>query len=292
MALLGRQVKNGTMIQKRVWDILDVAPEGDRVSHIESVFMFALILLNATVVVLGTVKEIDQEYGAELQAFEAFSVVIFTMEYVGRLWSCVVVEKYSQPIVGRLRFILRPESLIDLLSILPFYISVITFDLRVLRLLRLLRIFRLLKLARYSTALVLLGEAFRSRRAELGVTLTLMLIVLIIAASLMYFFEHETQPDKFTDIPTSMWWAVVTLTTIGYGDVFPVTPVGKLLGGLMAVIGVGFVALPTGIISVGFVEELQNFKKKLKKQQEPTTAKCTCPHCGKEIAVVLQSEKG
>ncbi len=268
-----------------------MASEGDRVSRIESIFMFTLILLNATVVVLGTVKEIDQEYGAELHAFETFSVIIFTMEYVGRLWSCVVVEKYSHPMIGRLRFIVKPESLVDLLSVLPFYLSFLTVDLRVLRLLRLIRIFRLLKLARYSTALVLLGEAFRSRRAELGVTLTLMLIVLIIAASLMYFFEHEAQPDKFTDIPTSMWWAVVTLTTIGYGDVFPVTPFGKMLGGVIAVMGVGFVALPTGIISVGFVEELQNFKKKLKKQAEPTTSKCVCPHCGKEIEIVLQFEK-
>ncbi|MCS7014249.1 MAG: ion transporter [Chloroherpetonaceae bacterium] len=281
------------VLQKRVWDILDVAPEGDRLSQLESAFMLTLILLNAFAVILGTVESIEVKYGVWLHYFEVFSILIFTLEYVGRLWSCVVVEKYAHPIIGRLRFALTFDSIVDLISVLPFYLSFLVIDLRILRLLRFIRLFRLLKLTRYATALVLLKETFRSRRAELGVTVLLLLVVLTIAATLMYFAEKDAQPDKFSDIPSAMWWAVITLTTIGYGDVFPVTMLGKFIGGLIAVLGIGFVALPTGIISVGFVEELRAYRERLKKAKmgasTPEALQCRCPHCGKEIELHLSS---
>jgi voltage-gated potassium channel len=119
-----------------------------------------------------------------------------------------------------------------------------------------------------------------------------MSLVLIIASTLMFFAEHEAQPDKFPDIPTAMWWAVITLTTIGYGDVFPITAIGKVIASLIAILGIGFVALPTGIISVGFVEELRNFKESLKQKSSsssPESFKCVCPHCGKEIEISVHS---
>lgn len=284
------------MLKKRVWEILDIAPESDRLSQIESAFMFSLILLNATAVVFSTVKSIEEEYGAWLNLFEDISVFIFTLEYLGRLWSCTAVPQYSAPFLGRLRFALTVGSLIDLFAILPFYLSFGDLDLRVLWLLRLFRVFRLLKLARYSTAVSLLGATIRGRRAELAATGLLMFLVLIIGSTLMFFAERDAQPDKFPDIPTSMWWAVITLTTIGYGDVFPVTALGKVIGGFIAVIGIGFVALPTGIISVGFVEELRNFRENLKKKADSSNVrdadavKCVCPHCGREVEVSLRSK--
>lgn len=272
--------------QQRIWDILDVAPEGDRLSQLESTFMLVLILCNALAVVVGSIESIEAEYGKWLSAFEVFSIMIFTLEYVGRLWSCVVVEKYAHPVFGRLRFAVSFDALVDLLSILPFYLSPLVLDLRILRLLRLFRLFRLLKLTRYATALVLLKDALHARRAELGTTTLLMLVILIVAATLMYFAEKDAQPDKFADIPSAMWWAVITLTTIGYGDVFPVTVLGKLIGGFIAVLGIGFVALPTGIISVGFVEELRAHRERLRKEtqwHDTQLVTCRCPHCGKEL---------
>lgn len=279
--------------QQRIWDILDAAPEGDRLSQLESAFMLTLILLNAFAVVVGTVESVAEAYSQWLSAFEVFSIVIFTLEYVGRLWSCVVVEKYAQPVFGRLRFAVSFDALVDFLSILPFYLSFLVLDLRILRLLRLFRLFRLLKLTRYASALVLLKDTLHARRAELGVTMLLLLIVLIVAATLMYFAEKNAQPDKFADIPSAMWWAVITLTTIGYGDVFPVTVMGKFIGSFIAILGIGFVALPTGIISVGFVEELRAYRERLKKekqQHDTQSVMCRCPHCGKELELRLPSE--
>ncbi len=276
------------MLIQRVWQILDVAPENDRVSQAESIFMFCLILLNTVSIVLETVQPIKARYTLWFEMLETVSVALFTLEYLGRLWSCVVVPEYASPLVGRLRFALTPGSLIDLISILPFYLSLAELDLRILWMLRFLRLFRLLKLTRYSVAISLLGGTIHSRRAELLATGLLMFLVLIIASTLMFFAEHEAQPDKFPDIPTAMWWAVITLTTIGYGDVFPVTAIGKVIGGFIAIVGIGFVALPTGIISVGFVEELRLFREKLRKQTQassPSSIKCTCPHCGKEIEI-------
>jgi len=280
------------MLIQRVWQILDVAPENDRVSQAESIFMFCLILLNAASIILETVQSIKERYMLWFETLETISVVLFTLEYLGRLWSCVVVPEYASPLVGRLRFALTPGSLIDLISILPFYLSLANLDLRILWMLRFLRLFRLLKLERYSVAISLLGGTIRSRRAELLATGLLMSLVLIIASTLMFFAEHEAQPDKFPDIPTAMWWAVITLTTIGYGDVFPITAIGKVIASLIAILGIGFVALPTGIISVGFVEELRNFKESLKQKSSsssPESFKCVCPHCGKEIEISVHS---
>jgi len=281
------------MLIQRIWQILDVAPENDRVSQAESIFMFCLILLNVFCIILETVQTIKESYGPWFEFIEVFSVLIFTIEYLGRLWSCVVLPQYAAPFTGRLLFALTPSSLIDLASVLPFYLSFAELDLRILWVLRTLRLFRLLKLTRYSVALSLLGNTIRSRRAELVATGLLMFLVLIIASTLMFFAEHDAQPDKFPDIPTAMWWAVITLTTIGYGDVFPITAIGKVIGGFVAVVGIGFVALPTGIISVGFVEELRNFKESLKQKpnsSSPESFKCVCPHCGKELEISVHTQ--
>ncbi len=286
------------MLKKRVWEILDVAPEGDRVSQIESTIMFSLILLNATALILSTVEALNESYSVFFTLLEDVSIVLFTLEYLGRLWSCTVLPEYRSPFLGRLRFAFTLESLIDLLAILPFYLSFVDLDLRMLWLLRLLRIFRLLKLARYSTAVSLLGATIYARRAELIATGLLMFLILMIGSTLMFFAEREAQPDKFPDIPTAMWWAVITLTTIGYGDVFPITTLGKVIGGFIAIFGIGFVALPTGIISVGFVEELRAFKESQKQNsaekavdtQDSVSVKYVCPHCGKEIEVSLLSK--
>jgi len=228
--------------------------------------------LNVLALVLETVQEIQQAIPGTLYAFEAFSVAVFTVEYVLRLWSVTAAEKYRRPVVGRLRFALTPLALVDFLAVLPFYVPGTGLDLRVVRILRLFRLFRVAKLGRYSKALSTFGRVAIAKRAELLTTFSILLMLLILASSLMYYAENEAQPDKFSSIPAAMWWGVATLTTIGYGDIYPVTGIGKLLAGAVAVLGIGMFALPTGILGAAFVEEIQGAEKR----------PAVCPHCGKE----------
>ena len=200
--------------------------------------LFALIVLNVVASIVGTMPQVDARFGRELAAFETFSVVIFTVEYVVRVWAAR----------NRLRYVFSPLAVIDLLAVLPFYLPLLGVDLRFVRAIRLLRLFRMMKLARYVRALGLFGQVARAKREELVVTASVMGILLICASSVMYYAENEAQPQVFSSIPASMWWSVATLTTVGYGDVFPVTPVGRLVAGVVAVLGIGFFALPTAIL--------------------------------------------
>lgn len=262
-------------IKHRIWEILENTKSNDKVGRLDDLFLLPLIFLNVIAVILGSVKWIENEYKLLLDSFEFFSVMIFTIEYLLRVWSCVTDEKYSKPILGRFRYSLTPMALIDFIAVLPFYLPFTGLDLRIVRVFRLFRVFRIVKAARYISSLALLGRVFKSKKEELVITTVLMVILLIIASSLMYFFENGAQPDKFTDIPATMWWAVATLTTVGYGDVYPITGEGKIIASIVAILGIGLFALPTGILGAGFVEEFQKSKKLLEK-------KC-CPHCGEEI---------
>jgi len=269
--------------------------------------MILLIVLSVASVMLETEDDIYNVWWREFFIFEAVSIAIFTVEYLLRLWSCVESPRYAGPL-GRLRFASTPLAIVDLLAISPFYIHFLmpgTADLRFILSLRLLRIFRVLKLGRYSSAIAMLGRVIRSRRGELAVIFVLMMVTLVVAAGLMYYAERTAQPDKFSSIAASLWWAVITLTTIGYGDVYPITPLGKLLGGAIAVCGIGFVALPTAVVSAGFAEEVaarrRREEEKLKPHPSPqpelgahpTSApplpadSALCPHCGKALALDL-----
>lgn len=168
---------------------------------------------------------------------------------------------------------MTPMALIDLLAIIPFYLPFFVPDLRFVRIIRLFRILRILKLGRYSKALQTFGNVLKRKKEDLAIALSTLLVLLVFAASLIYIVEHQAQPEVFSSIPAAMWWAVVTLTTVGYGDVYPVTIVGKLLGAGIAVLGIGLFALPVGILASGFAEEIKG------DDNNPT-----CPHCGKKIS--------
>ncbi len=260
------------MIRKRLWDILEVAEEGDGPSRIFDFFILSLIFLNVAAVILVSVDSLEKKYAEYFQAFEIFSVAVFSCEYLARLWSCISEPRYSRAISGRLRFAITPLAIIDLLAIIPFYISLIGIDLRFMRALRLFRIIRLAKVGRYMKALQLLSRVINNKREELILTLGMMMLLLIIASCMMYYVENPVQPSKFPDIPHTMWWAVATFTTVGYGDIYPVTGFGKILAGVVSILGIGLFALPTGVLGAGFVEEMQKKKDRLH-----------CPHCGKKI---------
>jgi len=245
-------------IKKRTYEIIEKSKPGDIPAKIFSIFIISLIFLNVVAIMLSSVSEIFSRYSKFLNMFEVISVVIFSIEYLLRLWTCNVDERYKGKIKGRFKFIFTPLALIDLFAVLPFYIPmIIPIDLRFLRVMRLVRVFRIFKFGRYFESLQLLGSVIRKKKSELIVTVFVVLLLLIIASSLIYEFEREAQPDKFASIPGSMWWAAVTLTTVGYGDIFPVTVMGKLLSAFIAVLGIGLFALPAGIISSGLIEAIQ-----------------------------------
>ena len=260
-------------LKKRLFEILDIASSDDLPSKMFDVFIMTLISLNVIVVILETVKSLASRYTHIFTAFELFSVAVFTVEYILRLWTCTSDKKFEHPLTGRLRFATTPLALIDLMAILPFYLPMsITLDLRFVRALRLFRLFRLFKMARYSESMQIMGNVLKQKKEELIITVFSVIMLLVFASSLMYFIESQTQPEAFSSIPAAMWWGVATLTTVGYGDVYPITPIGKLLAAIISILGVGIFALPAGILASGFAELIQ-------KKRETRL----CPHCGENI---------
>lgn len=260
-------------IRKRTWEIVEVAKAGHAASRVFDISILVLIFLNVVAVIIGSVQSVQQRWGSFLNVFEAISVAVFTVEYIARLWSCTTDPQFSGRFRGRIRLALRAMSIIDLLAILPFYLPFLGIDLRSLRVLRLLRVLRVAKVGRYYSSLNLIKHVFQSKKEELVLTSALMGLLLVVSSSLLYYCENGVQPDAFSSIPATMWWSVATLTTVGYGDMYPVTLMGKFCASVIAILGIGMFALPTGILGAGFVEAIQ-------KHKEP---KEVCPHCGGEL---------
>lgn len=256
--------------QKKAFKILEENPPSPLAAKIR-LFIILLIFLNVLAVIFETVPGIGNRYSQLFLIFEILSVSIFTVEYLTRLWVCGQNPKYAG-VLGKIKYAFSPFLLIDLLailpSLLPFFIVV---DLRVMRALRLVRIFRILKIGRYSSSMSTMANVIKNKKEELLITLFTVFILLTMASSLMYYFEHEAQPTVFSSIPATMWWGLITLTTVGYGDVYPVTSAGKLLGSFLAILGVGLFALPAAILASSFAEEIKRKKSDSKE----------CPHCGR-----------
>ncbi|OIN56992.1 ion transporter [Arsenicibacter rosenii] len=240
-----------------------------------NLILVTVISLNALAIVLHTVPAYNLKYEKLFYDFELFSVTFFTIEYLLRIWVCVENEKYQHPVKGRLRYIFSTSAIIDFLAIFPFFFTLFAADLAIIRILRLFRIFRLFRISRYSHAFRMIQHAVADRKEELVLSVVLIVFMLIIVSSLMYYVEHNVQPKLFSSIPATMWWGVTAMTTVGYGDIYPITPLGKLLGGLVAIMGVGLFALPTGILVSGFLDHVRTTKTASQKR--------FCPHCGKEL---------
>ncbi len=256
-------------IRRHIYELLEPAKRGDRTSRAVDMLILALIIINITSLILETVNSLYVVWKPWFDWIEFITVAVFSLEYVLRVWSITSDKDFANPVYGRLRYIVTPLAILDLLAISSFYLFLFGIDASYLRVFRMAR---LAKLWRYSGTLQSFGRVIKNKRDELMITMIIMFLLLITASALLYFAERDVQPDAFSSIPASMWWGVVTLTTVGYGDIYPVTTLGKLMGAIYAVLGIGMFALPTGILGSGFIEE---FHRKGKNQK--------CPHCGKPI---------
>ncbi len=262
--------------KRRVYEILEPAERGDLESRIFDVFIVTVILVSVLAAMLRTMDSAVDQYGILLRSVEVFCIVIFTDEYIFRLWSCTTDERYRQPFWGRVRFFFTPLALVDLMAFLPFYLILFFPDTGYAGATFVFRLLRIFKMFRYSESLRSFAAVFVRKRQQLAATFSVTLVLLVISSSLMYLAERDAQPDAFSSIPATLWWGAVTLTTVGYGDVYPVTPAGQIFGALTALLGIGLVALPSGILASGFVEE---FGRKNDEEEESQF----CPHCGRDV---------
>lgn len=269
-------------LKKQVYELLnnDSTTIG---SKIVQGSIILLIILNAISLIFESIPEIRMEYIDWFVSFNLFSIFFFTLEYLLRMWTITCNPRYSKAFSGRLRYGLTSLQLIDLLAILPFYLAFIHFDLRILRLMRIFRLLRVFRITKYVSALAIVVNVLKRKSSELAIAAFLLVFLLFIASTAIYYAENSAQPEAFSSIPSSMWWSVITICTVGYGDIYPITLMGKIIGGILAVIGIGFFALPTGIISSGFSEVLDERKeerKALELSQLHHSTKCPC--CGRE----------
>ncbi len=244
-------------IRKRTFEILEIGEKDNQLSRTIDILLISLISLNVLSVILETLPSLQNRYQTFFDSFEIFSVFIFSIEYLARAWSSIedTEKDYAHPFWGRLRYMFTPMALIDLIVILPFYLGMfLAVDLRFMRVLRLLRVF---KLTRYSSSMSLLLKVLADEARSIGAALFVLCILIIMASSLTYLAEHEAQPDAFSSIPAAMWWAIITITSIGYGDVTPITAIGKALASVIGIISIGIVALPAGLLASGFSEAVR-----------------------------------
>ncbi len=247
--------------KERLLEILEKSKPDDTISWYTEVILSSLILLNLIAVSLESVPSLNNSYSEIFMYFEIFSVIIFSIEYLARIWASAAKKDtvYKTTLGKRFSYIFSFTGIIDFLAIVPSILAlfIVSVDLRWLRVLRLLR---LLKISHYSTALEDLWSAISHERSSFVAALYLFAIALFFSSAMMYVAEHNAQPDKFRSIPETMWWSLITLTTVGYGDVSPLTPAGKVIGAITAIMGVCVVALLTGIVANAFANQVARRK--------------------------------
>ena len=257
-----------------VFDVIQPSSDasGDRVaSRIFDAVIMTLIVFSVLSVFICTF-DIPEWLFRILIRVEFVSIIIFTIEYALRIWTANLLYPELGPFRSRIRYITSPMAIIDLISILPFILPILhTYNLVGVRVFRLVRLLRIFKLNRYSDALTAISDVFRSRAQQMVASTFFVFIILVLASLLIYYAEHDAQPEQFANAFSGLWWAVATLTTVGYGDIYPITPLGRFLGAVIAILGIGVVAVPTSILSAGFMESLQKHvadQKETEKEEE------------------------
>ena len=264
-------------MRRRIFEIISKAQEGDRASRVFDLTIMGLISLSVISIVLQSFESLSTRFDKLFTAFEVITVIVFTTEYVLRVWTADYL--YPDSKWPRVKYIFSFMAIIDLLAILPFYLPFFAADLRFLRMVRLLRLFRLLrvfKLGRYFDALHTIVSVMRESATQLIMSVVLCMFVMLFSAIVMYTVENPVQPEQFPNVISSLWWAICTLTTVGYGDVYPITAIGRFFAAIISLVGIGIIAIPTGIIAAGFTSAIN-------KKSEDHDDKKYCPYCGHKL---------
>ena len=248
--------------QKRIFNIIEIGNHGDFLSRAYDLINVLAILLNLAASVMYTFEELRLAYSGFLLTVEGVTVAFFALDYVLRVWTARFLYPEEPPREAVWKFIFSFTGIVDLLSFLPYYLPVFfPAGAVAFRMIRVVRIFRLFRINAYYDSLSVITEVINSKRQQL-ISSVFIISVLMLASSLcMYSLEHEAQPDVFTNAFSGIWWSVSTLLTVGYGDIYPITTMGKVFSIFITFLGVGMVAIPTGIISAGFVDQYSRIKR-------------------------------
>lgn len=264
-----------TPLKKRVFEIISKAENGDQLSQIFDWSIMTLIGLSVLSIILESFSNINAKYRSLFQVFDTFTIVIFSIEYLLRIWTADLLFPDSKH--PRIKYIFSFMAVIDLLAILPVYLPFVSADLRFLRMMRLFRLFRLLrifKLGRYFEALQIIFKVIRTSGPQLIMSVGICCFVMLFSAIIMYTVENPVQPEQFPNVIASLWWAICTLTTVGYGDVYPITHIGKFFASVISLVGIGIIAIPTGIIAAGFNQIISKELKNGEKANSPKEIPC------------------
>ena len=294
-------------IKQSVFRVIQPAQGYDLPSKIFDCAIMFLIALSIIGIFLVTF-DLPPRISKCVEILEVWSIVIFTAEYLLRIWTADLLYPQLSPWKARLKYVVSGMAIIDLLAILPFYLPrILPIKLLGLRVFRLVRVQRLFKLQRYSDSLNSITSVFKSKARDIATSFFVVLLLLTVSSLFIYYAEHDAQPENFRNAFSGLWWAVATLTTVGYGDIYPITPLGRFLGAIIAILGIGVVAVPTSILSAGFMETLNKqiaeAEEAEKAKDEKQNAKAAdgghdhtaasadskfeqpqyCPHCGKKL---------
>jgi voltage-gated potassium channel len=280
-------------IRRRSFQVLERAQPGDTLSAAFDIAILLLVAINVVSLMLDSVDAFSMRYSALLEGIELVSVVIFTIEYFMRLWVSVEAPMEAGNARKRIAYAFSFMALIDLFSILPFYLTFLPVSLQFLRAIKIIRVFRVLKIGRYSNSLGTIIRVFRKKRSQLFISLLIIFLMLIVVSNIMYEIEHRVQPDVFSNSFRAMWWGIVTLTGVGYGDMVPMTGLGRFIGGLIALLGLITIAMPIAILGAAYVEDAEN--KRRGRIQTVNTADhvivCGYSNTTRSIVESLQDEK-
>ncbi|BDS11658.1 ion transporter [Aureispira anguillae] len=255
-------------LREHIYHFIDNDEEQSIGSQSFEIFITGLILLSIVTIVLESFAGLRTQYGYYFDQFENITLGIFTVEYVLRVFTADYkykdIDNWS---AAAWRFITSGTGIVDLIAIAPIFFHFMSFfglrefgrsDFRFIRILKITRLLRIFKMNSFTNSITVVAEVFTEKRHDLGITMFVTFVLLLVSATLMWYVEGPVQPELFPNIVASFWWAIATLTTVGYGDVFPITPLGKFLSGLIALLGIGLVALPAGILSSAFIEKLED----------------------------------
>lgn len=256
----------GRTVRQKVHALVWPSEYGGRLHEYFDTFIVIWVVVSVVAVVLESVESLHFILNLEFIILDTVAVSIFTLEYMMRVYSAPEEPKYGGSVSGRFNFMKSPGSLIDMLAILPFFLEALLHHLLDLRFLRVFRLMRLLKLTRYTGATKTLATVIKREWPVLGASAFVMLLLVVLTASLGYLFEHEAQPEKFENIPQSIYWAVVTLASVGYGDISPITPMGRTMTIILALLGIGIFAIPAALLSSAFTDQLRIERESLQNE--------------------------